>query len=66
MTVTGICFGYFATVAAILVGLFIGGSAVARALSSAAKPYLTRHWLALLNGGVSLGFYVTVVALHGN
>ena len=66
MVASGVYFGYFATVAAILVGLFIGGSAAARALSRVAKPYLARHWLALLNAGVSVVFYAIVIALHGN
>ena len=58
---TGIYFGYFATMGAILVALFVGGSAAARALSGAAKPYIERHWLALANGAVSLAFYALVV-----
>ena len=66
MVASGVYFGYFATIGAILVGLFIGGSAAARALSSAAKPYLARHWLALLNGAVSVAFYAIVIALHGS
>jgi hypothetical protein len=66
MAVTGVYIGYFATIGAILVGLFIGGSAAARALSSAAKPYLARHWLALLNAVVSIAFYAIVIALHGS
>jgi hypothetical protein len=66
MVASGVYFGYFATISAVLVGLFIGGSAVARALSNAAKPYLARHWLALLNSGVSAAFYAIVIASHGN
>ena len=66
MVASGVYFGYFATIGAILVGLFIGGSAAARALARTAKPYLARHWLALLNGGVSVAFYAIVIASHGN
>jgi hypothetical protein len=60
MAITGIYFGYFFTIGAILVGLFIGASAVARAISNAAKPYLARHWLALVNAAVSVAFYAIV------
>lgn len=66
LVASGVYFGYFATIGAILVALFIGGSAAARAFSNAAKPYLARHWLALLNGGVSVAFYAIVIARHGS
>ena len=59
---SGVFFGYWATLAAIVIAIFVAGLLLDRARKGQAQPFIRRSWLGLANGGVALMFWLWVIA----
>lgn len=56
-------FGWWATMGAMLIAFVLAIILAYRALSKSARPLFAKHWLALLNGGISFVFWVIFIGL---
>jgi hypothetical protein len=58
----GVFFGYWATLAAIVIGVLVAGVLFERARDGKARAFVRKSWLGLVNGAVALTFRVWVIA----
>ena len=57
----GVYFGYWATLGAMLISVFLVGVLIDRARVGAGRLFIRRSWLGLVNGAVALVFWVWVI-----
>ena len=58
----GVFFGYWATLSAIVIGIFVAGFLFDRAREGKAREFIRKSWLGLANAAVALSFWVWVIA----